>query len=248
MTALHGVLSHLVALHLDTATLWAAHLAEGEPEYPYRADEKLGGADLFRTSGRTVHVVGDSQVAAEARQALTAGEVPGWTLQPVRSSSTPLHVLQPLLTTRYHGILSRNGFSTVEEVEATPDIGLLALRGAGAKFLDAVHTAVADLGLGELAATRVAAPSPAEEAARRRQLLARQLEPGAALRNRDFVELLARSSIPATGLRLIVDALNAEPPPPAAPAVVALLDTAGENDLLAYYTRSRAGTSAPPIT
>ena len=83
---------------------------------------------------------GDSQVAAEARQALTAREVPGWTLQPVRSSSTPLHVLQPLLATRYYGILSRNGFSTVEEVEATPDIGLLALRGAGAKFLDAVHT------------------------------------------------------------------------------------------------------------
>jgi hypothetical protein len=132
----------------------------------------------------------------------------------------------------------------VEEVEATPDSGLLAFRNAGAKFIEAVRTAIADLGLSELADTHITAPSTPEETARRRQLITRQLEPGAALRNRDFVELLARSSIPPTALRLIVDALNAEPPPPAAPAVIALLDTAGEIELLGYYTRSRGNEAA----
>jgi hypothetical protein len=67
------------------------------------------------------------------------------------------------LGTRYYGLLSRRGFSNVEEVEATPDSGLLALRNAGVKFIDAVRTAIADLGLGELASTRIAAPSTPED-------------------------------------------------------------------------------------
>jgi hypothetical protein len=247
VTALRGLVNLMTALHRDTARLWAAHRVDDNPEYPYQADEALGGTDLFRIGSRTVHVVGDTQVAAEAREALAAGDVPGWILQPVRSSSTPLHVLRPLLTTRYYGILSRNGFSTVEEVEATPDVGLLALNGAGAKFIDAIHTAIADLGLGEVADLPVATPSPADQAAHRRQLLTRLLEPGPALRNRDLVELLARSSIPPTALRLIADALNAEPAPPADPAVVALLDTAGEQAILGHYTRTRSTRSTPAL-
>jgi hypothetical protein len=119
-------------------------------------------------------------------------------------------------------------------------MGLLELRGAGAKFVEAVRTAVADLGLGELADLSIAAPSPTDQVAERRQLLTRQLEPGPVLRNRDLVELLARSSIPPTGLRLVADALNAEPAPPADPAVVAILDTAGEHAILTHYTRTHA--------
>jgi hypothetical protein len=245
ITALRRTLKLFSGLYGDSATVWAARREE-DLRYPYRADERLGGADLFRCGKRAVHVVGDTQVAAEARQALGAGDILGWDLQPVRPSNTPLHVLQPLLGTRYYGLLSRNGFSNVEEVEATPDSGLLALRNAGAKFIDAVRTAIADLGLGELADTRIVAPSTPEDTARRRQLITRQLEPGAALRNRDFIELLARSSIPPTALRLIIDTLNAEPPPPADPAVVAILDTAGETELLGYYTRSRGGEAAAP--
>jgi hypothetical protein len=247
VSALRGLTNLMTVLHRDTARLWAArHRDETDLEYPYRADEALGGTEVFRIGSRTVHIVGDTQVAAEARQALTAGEVPGWTLHPVRSSTTPLHVLRPLLTTRYYGILSRNGFSTAKEVEATPDVGLLALNGAGIKFIDAVHTAIADLGLGELADLPVAVPSPADQAADRRQLLTRLLQPGPALRNRDLVELLARSSIPPTALRFLADALNAEPAPPADPAVVALLDTAGEQAILGHYTRTR--TSPGPAT
>jgi hypothetical protein len=240
VSALRGLANLMTALHRDTARLWAAHRADENPEYPYRADEALGGTDLFRIGSRTLHAVGDTQVAAQARQTLAAGDVPGWNLQPVRPSSTPLHALRPLLTTRYYGILSRNGFSTVEEVEATPDVNLLALNGAGVKFIDAIHTAIADLGLGDIADLPVTTPSLADQTAHRRQLLTRLLEPGPALRNRDLVELLARSSIPPTALRLIADALNAEPAPPADPAVVALLETAGEQSILGHYTRTRS--------
>ena len=67
----------------------------------------------------------------------------------------------------------------------------------------------------------------------------------AVLRSRHFVELLARSSIPPTALQLIATALNAEPVPPADPAVVALLDTAGEHAILTRYTRTDAGAAVP---
>lgn len=245
VSALRGLLNLFAALHRESGTLWAAIPAEDYPEFPYRLDETLGGADLFRAGSRTVHVVGDTLVAAETRRVLAAGDISGWQLLPVRPSVTPLHVLRPQLTTRYYGLLSRGGFSSVEEVEATPDSGLLALRGAGAKFLDAVRTAIADLGLGDLADLLVAAPATANQVAERRQLLGELLEPGPALRSRDFVELLARSSIPPTALQLIATALNAEPAPPADPAVVALLDTAGEHAILTHYTRTHAGAAVP---
>lgn len=244
ITALRDALKPFSGPYEDNAQVWAAYRDDENPRFPSRTDGRLGSAYLFRSGKRAIHVVGDTQVAAECRQALAAGDVAGWDLQPVHPSNTPLHVLRPLLTTRYYGLLSGNGFSNVEEVEATPDSGLLALRNAGAKFIDAVRTAIADLGLGDLADIRITAPATPEDTAQRRQLITRQLEPGAALRNRDFIELLARSSIPATAIRLIIDALNAEPPPPAVPAVVALLDTAGETELLGYYTRSRAGEAS----
>lgn len=247
MSALHGLWNLFAGLHRNSGTLWAEVPAEDHPDFPYRLDETLGGADLFRAGSRTVHVVGDTLVAAEARRLLTAGEVSGWQLQPIRPSVTPLQVLRPQLTTRYYGLLSRGGFSSVEEVEATPDSGLLDVRGAGPKFLDAVRTAIADLGLGDLADLPVAAPSTADQVAERRQLLGELLEPGPALRSRDFVELLARSSIPPTALRLIADALNSEAAPPADPAVVALLDTAGEHAILTHYTWTHAGAAIPEV-
>lgn len=238
-SALRGLAGLMGARNRDSAKMWAARRADDEFGFPYRLEEALGGANLFLIGRRAAHVVGDSQVAAEARQALTAGDVQGWTLQPTRPSSTPLHVLRPLLTTRFYGILTRHRYSTVEEVEATPEAGLFALGGAGVKFIDAVHTAIADLGLGEIADLPITTPSTADQAAHRRQLLTRLLDPGPALRNRDLVELLARSSVPPTALRLIADALNSEPAPPADPAVVALLDTAGEQAILGHYTRTR---------
>lgn len=230
--AVRGALGQFLAPFQDSGELWAARRG-GHPE------QEWGSALLFRATTRTVHVAGEGRLAGLTREAVVAGTAPGWSLHPVSESRTPLEVLEPLLPTRCYGLLTRAGFGSLEELEATPDSGLLRLRGAGPKFLRAVRAAMDEAAPGGRPAVPVVDPVGTEEVARRRQLLARALDPGAALRNREFVELLARSSIPASALRLIARALNAEASPPADPTVVALLDTAGEDGILGYYTRSR---------
>lgn len=229
--AVRGALGQFLAPYQDSGELWAVR-SGGQRRRDW------GNALLFRASARSVHVAGDGRLAELTREAVTTGVAPGWSLHPLRGPDTPLDVLEPLLPTRCYGLLTRAGFGSVEEIEATPDSGLLRLRGAGPKFLAAVRAALAELAPAEVAPVTVAGPAAADQVARRRQLLAAGLRPGAALRNREFVELLARSSMPASALRLIADALNAEEPPPADPTVVALLDTAGETGILAFYTRS----------
>lgn len=234
---LTAALATVLAVGPDTASVWAVHRDDGDERWRYsRPQEALGGLKLFKTSRRSVHVVGASQIAIQARAVLTADAVPGWTLHLTQDPSTPLTALQPLLTNRYYGLLERNGFTTVEEVEATPESGLAGLRSAGPKFLIAVSNGLAQLGP---AGASLTAPAPPEELNRRRQLLAQQLQPGAALRNSGFVDLLARSSIPVSALGLIIGSLNAEPVPPADPTVLALLETAGESTLLARYAGTR---------
>lgn len=243
--ALRRLLELMWNLRYDSGRLASARPAY-DRTYTLRFDTGYGAAMLFRTGEHTVHVVGDSEVADRTRQALAAGSLRRWTLHPVPGASTQLRVLQSTLTTRYYGVLSRNDFLTVEEVDATPDAGLIDLHGAGRKFITAVRTAIADLSLGQLADLSINAPSPAEDSATRRQQLLDHLDPGTALRNRDLVELLVRSSIPGTGLKVIAQALDAEPAPPADPHVVALLDTAGEAAVLGYYTGTRSNGPTPP--
>lgn len=225
-------------LRYDTGRLASARPAVDGP-YSLRYDTGYGATLLIRTGDRTVLVLGDSDVADRVRTIVAAGAVHSWTLHPLPATSTPLRVLQAALGTRYYGLLSSSDYATVEEVNATPDTALLDLRGAGPKFITAVRTAIDDLNLGHLADLPITAPSPAEHSAARRQQLLDQLDPATALRNRDFLELLVRSSIPATGLTVIARALDAEPAPPADPYVIALLDTAGEIAVLGYYTRTR---------
>jgi Sigma-70, region 4 len=56
--------------------------------------EPRGRALVFRPwPARSLHVVGDSPLAAGFRRLLTAGEVPGWDLHPVPAGRTPLNVL-----------------------------------------------------------------------------------------------------------------------------------------------------------
>jgi hypothetical protein len=231
-TALRGALGQFLAPFQDSGELWAA----GPGGQRLRG---WGGALLFRSAVRSVHVAGDGRLAELTRAAVAGGTAPGWSLHPVRESETPLEVLEPLLPTRCYGILTRAGFRSVEELEATPDPGLARLRGAGPKFLAAVRAALGEAVPDRPEPVSVAAPADPGQVARRRRMLARSLEPGATLRNHELVELLARSSMPPSALRLIADALNAEPPPPVDPTVAALLDTAGEIGILDYYTRSR---------
>jgi hypothetical protein len=64
-------------------------------------------------------------MASGLRELIARGGAPGWQLRPVPVGRTPLRELaDPLLTAsrsnRYYNLLDRNGFSTVEEVAATP--------------------------------------------------------------------------------------------------------------------------------
>ena len=117
-------------------------------------DEPLGRALVFRLwPARSLHVVGDSPLAAEFRRLLTAGAVPGWELHPVPAGRTPLHVLAGPLhrlsgSYRFYNLLERNGFAYVEEVAATPEECWFELRNSGTRFIAAVRQVIAELHTG----------------------------------------------------------------------------------------------------
>ena len=113
--------------------------------------EALGGALVFRPAARSLHVVGDSPLAAEFRRLVTARAVPGWDLHPVPAGRTPLHVLAGPLhrlsgSNRFYNLLEREGFAYVEEVAVTPEGCLLEMRKSGPRFITAVQRVIADLG------------------------------------------------------------------------------------------------------
>jgi hypothetical protein len=116
--------------------------------------DPLGRALVFRPwPAQSLHIVGDSALAAEFRRLLTAGAVPGWDLHPVPAGRTPLHVLAGPLhrlsgSVRFYNLLEREGFAWVEEVAATPDGCLLELRNSGTKFIAAVRQVLAERGFG----------------------------------------------------------------------------------------------------
>lgn len=115
--------------------------------------EPLGDALVFRLAAQSLHVVGDSLLAAEFRRLVAAGAVPGWDLHPVPAGRTPLHVLTGPLhrlsgSNRFYNLLEREGFAYVEEVAVTPEGCLLEFRNSGPRFITAVRQAIADLGFG----------------------------------------------------------------------------------------------------
>jgi len=88
--------------------------------------EPLGRVLVFRSAARSLHVVGDSPLAAEFRRLVTAGAVPGWDLHPVPAGRTPLDVLAGPLhrlsgSNRFCNLLEREGFAYVEEVAVTSE-------------------------------------------------------------------------------------------------------------------------------
>jgi hypothetical protein len=121
--------------------------------------EPMGRAMVFRPwPARSLHVVGDSPLAAEFRRLLAAEAVPGWDLHPVPAGRTPLNVLAGPLhrlsgSVRFYNLLEREGFAFVEEVAATPDGCLLELRNSGVKFIATVRQVLADRGFGSAPAT-----------------------------------------------------------------------------------------------
>lgn len=197
-----------------------------------REDGDDGRVLMFRRPGRKVHVVGASDLAERLRELLGDGFV-GWALHPVPATRTLLKVAEPTLGHRVHNMLSREGFITIEEVAATPDEALLDLRNLGTKSLNAIHAAVA-----AYADSSIAQLSGADEQASRREHIDTMLSPAHRVRNAQFVESLARSSVALEAVDAIVASLQTEPVPPVDPMVTLLLRTAGEPELSALYERA----------
>jgi hypothetical protein len=106
--------------------------------------EPLGRALVFRLAARSLHVVGDSPLAADFRRLVTAGAVSGWDLHPVPAGRTPLRVLVGPLHrlsghNRFYNLLEREGFGYVEEVAVTPEACLLEFRNSEPRFVTAVR-------------------------------------------------------------------------------------------------------------
>jgi hypothetical protein len=64
---------------------------------------------------------------------LLRGGVDGWRLHDLPVTQTPLNDAEPLLGPRVYAMLARYGFTTVEEIAAVPDLGLLDIRHFGPK-------------------------------------------------------------------------------------------------------------------
>jgi hypothetical protein len=192
--------------------------------------------------GRNIHVVGASPMAARLRDLLRAGAAPGWGLHQVPAGQTPLEVLaDPLLAAsgavRYYNLLLRSGFTTVEEVAATPPRCLRCLYQSGPKMVAAIQDVLAEMGL---EVPEISRPAVNEEIAARFEHITGMLAGPQRARYREFAGLLARSSLPPTALTKIAQALSAEPVPPADPLVCLLLDTAAEPALAHWYRNTHA--------
>jgi hypothetical protein len=102
-----------------------------------------GGGDVvqvYRRADRSVVVVGRNALADRVRAALPAN---GWNISALPMSETPLSTLREAVGERTLSMLRREGFTTVEEVAAVPDSGLLDLRNMGLTTLGTLRMAIA---------------------------------------------------------------------------------------------------------
>ena len=98
---------------------------------------------LVRRPDRRVHLVAAGELGEHLRQ-LLRGWVDGWRLHELPVTQTPLTDAEPLLGPRVYAMLARYGYTTVEEIAAVPDLGLLDIRYFGPKtrlVVDAVLAA-----------------------------------------------------------------------------------------------------------
>jgi hypothetical protein len=207
-----------------------------------REDETGGDVvDLYLTQPYRVLVIGHSPLAERVRAALRDGRLGGWRLHRLPDNQTSIQVLEPQLRGRYHNLLRRNDISTVEEAAAIPEAGWLELRHVGAAFVRALKQALADHGVHDDVA-HAADPTDLDP---RRKHVEGQLHPASPARSRDFCDLLIRSRIPLTAIDKIIESLNAEPVPAAAPMTLLLLETAGEPQLVDIYRRTHVDPQEP---
>lgn len=196
---------------------------------PDRDDEAI----LVRRADRTVHIVGVGEVADGLRLRLRQ-EVDGWRLHELPEPQTPLKDAELLLGSRVYGMLTRYGFSTLEEIAAVPTLMYLGIRLFGPKTQLVVDSVLA----------RYLTDDDAAEAARerRREHINRRLSAVHQARNRPLLDLLAASDLSLGALDQVLESLAAEVVPPADLVVLNLLREPGQSDLAAVYARTHAPT------
>jgi hypothetical protein len=183
-----------------------------------------------------VHLVGAGELGEQLRQLLCGG-VDGWRLHELPATQTPLTNAEPLLGARVCGMLTRYGFTTLEEIAAVPDLGLLDIRHFGPKARLVVDAARAAYRLVDDPALRAAWD-------RRRHHINGRLSAAHRARNAALLDLLTSCDVEIGAVDIILESLAAEILPPADPRVLELLGAAGQPELAAVYARTR--TPAPP--
>ena len=85
---------------------------------------------------KTVVVVGRNRLADVVRDALP---VDNWQRHALPTSVTLLSALRDRMGTRTFPLLRREGFTSIEEVTAVPDLGLLDIRNMGSTTISALR-------------------------------------------------------------------------------------------------------------
>jgi hypothetical protein len=197
-------------------------------------DNPAGSAEVCRVGRLTVlHVVGTSEMAEQLRLLLAAGDVPGWQLQPMLSTRTPLtaYLAEFAKIGTQHGYnpVDRRGFTYAEEVQACPDSALLSVRTIGPKSLEVIRRVFGPYS-GD--ADTVAVD---QAAADRRRHIYETATATTAARYPDLLRRMSASRLPVAAIDAICASLNAEQPPPVDPIVRMLLETAGDQMMLDLY-------------
>jgi len=204
---------------------------ENDGENQFRGTHVL----LFAVRPGVVHVVGATSFADRVRGSLCDGSVEDWKLHKLPGTLTPLDAVHAQLGNRIYNLLVRWGFSTLEEAIAVPDDGLRQLRGMGTKRLATLRGVA---GIPDPPSLSTGRPTSAEVARDRWRYLTGHMQTATVERYREFVDALARSSIPMAAIEKISEALDNEPVPPADSTVTMLLETAREDQLLDHYIRT----------
>jgi hypothetical protein len=230
----------------EALTIVVALFPDIGPPYSSRVGHRGGyrwdGVSLFRIPGtRTVHLVGPGPLADDMRQALRGGGIPGWHLLELPAQETPLETLEGSLPVETLNALRRHPFSTLEELAATPDVGLLDVSRIGEMRVAEIRRVV------PVRPSDPPPPPPATpEIEERRGRVDARILPAPRLRHHVFLDLLIRSDLPLSALDAILTSLNAEPVPPADPLVLLLLETAKAEDLLSHYIKSHQTSPTEP--
>lgn len=106
--------------------------------------DRVGDVSLYRTDGKTVVVVGRNPLADAVRGALP---VSGWSSHPLPDRVTLLSTVREALGTRTFSLLRREGFTSIEEVTAIPDRGLLDIRNMGSTTVATLRMIAAGRGV-----------------------------------------------------------------------------------------------------